>query len=84
MSLKLITPYFKTHSAAQFLESFSEPQNTVYYVGAHRSQPFASDSSPPDPFTDVYSTHYNLYDELVFGKHDPQYCLGIWNDLRYV
>ena len=69
MSLKLITPYFKTHSAAQFLESFSEPQNTVYYVGAHRSQPFASDSSPPDPFTDVYSTHYKLYDELVFGKH---------------
>ena len=68
MSLKLITPYFKTHSAAQFLESFSEPQNTVYYVGAHRSQPFASDSSPPDPFTDIYSTHYNLYDELVFGK----------------
>jgi len=69
MSLKLITPYFKTHSAAQFLESFSEPQNTVYYVGAHRSQPFTSDASPPDPLTDVYSTHYNLYDELVFGKH---------------
>lgn len=69
MSLKLITPYFKTHSAAQFLESFSEPQNTVYFIGAHRSQPFTSDTTPPDPFTDVYSTHYNLYDELVFGKH---------------
>jgi hypothetical protein len=69
MSLKLITPYFKTHSAAQFLESFSEPQNTVYFVGGHRSQPFTSDVSPPDPFTDVYSTHYKMYDELVFGKH---------------
>ena len=69
MSLKIITPNFKTHSAAQFVESFSEPQNTVYFVGAHRSQPFPSDSTPPDALTDVYSTHYNLYDELVFGKH---------------
>jgi len=69
MSLKIITPNFKTHSAAQFLESFSEPQNTVYFVGAHRSQPFPSDATPPDALTDVYSTHYNLYDELVFGKH---------------
>lgn len=69
MSLKLITPNFKTHSAAQFLESFSEPQNTTYFVGAHRSQPFANDITPPDALTDIYSTHYNIYDELVFGKH---------------
>lgn len=67
--MKLITNKFKTHAARQFLESFDEAANTIYYVAGHRSTAFSNDSSPPDPQTSVYGTHYTLYDELVFGKH---------------
>jgi len=67
--MKLITNNFKTHAAKQFVESLSEPQNTIYYLGAHRSLPFTTDALPPDPGTSIQSTHYELYDELIFGKH---------------
>ena len=66
--MKLLTNYFKTHAAKQFIESLSEPQNTVYYVGAHRSTSFPNDMAPPDPNTSTSGTHYDLYDELIFGK----------------
>lgn len=67
--MKLITNSFKTHVAKQFVESLTEPQNTIYYIGAHRSLKFNNDSLPPAPGTDLNSTHYGLYDELLFGKH---------------
>ncbi len=66
--MKLLTNYFKTHAAKQFVESLSESQNTVYYVAAHRSTSFPNDFAPPDPDTSVAGTHYQLYDELIFGK----------------
>ena len=66
---KLITTKFRTHAAAQFLESFSETSNTIYYLGAHRSIPFTNDNVPPEPENTVQDSHYTLYDELVFGKH---------------
>lgn len=67
--MKLITQNFKTHAARQFVESFNETSNTIYYIGAHKSTPFTDDNSPPDPTTNVSDTHYTLYDELIFGKH---------------
>lgn len=75
---KLITSKFRTHAAAQFIESFSEESNTVYYVGAHRSIPFTNDSVPPDPENTITKNHYELYDELVFGKHVST------NDVKYM
>lgn len=66
--MKLITNNFRTHAAKQFVESWSEPQNTIYYVGAHRSLKFTNDSIPPAPGSDLESTYYDMYDELVFGK----------------
>lgn len=66
--MKLLTNYFKTHAARQFVESLSEPQNTTYYIGAHRSTSFPNDIAPPAPDTSMSGTHYQLYDELIFGK----------------
>jgi hypothetical protein len=66
--MKLITSKFKTHAAAQFLESFSEEANTIYYIGAHKSLPFTDDNSPPDISNSTSSVHYDLYDDLLFGK----------------
>lgn len=67
--MKLITNNFRTHAAKQFAESFSETSNTIYYVGAHRSLQFTDDEAPPSPNTNITATHYDLYDELIFGKH---------------
>lgn len=66
---RLIVSNFRTHAAAQFLESVSETANSIYYIGAHKSTPFINDSLPPDPENTIASTHYSLYDDLIFGKH---------------
>lgn len=65
---KLITQNFKTQMARQFVESFSESANTIYYVTAHKSTPFTNDI-PPNPENTQNYTHYELYDDLLFGKH---------------
>ena len=67
--MKLVTNSFKIDVAKQFTEGFSESSNTIYYVGAHRSFPFADDINVPSPSETVYETQHALYDELVFGKH---------------
>ncbi len=66
--MKLLTTNFKTNQVKSFIEHVAEP-DAYYFLGAHRSIKFANDSSPPDLTTDVRSTHYQLYDELLFGKH---------------
>ena len=66
--MKLLTNYFKTHAAKQFVESFTEPQNTIYYIGAHKSTSFQNDASPPDPNTSTSGTHYELYVNLSLVK----------------
>jgi len=64
---RLILSNFRTHAAAQFLESVSETANSIYYIGAHRSVPYA-DGVTPDPENTIEENHYTLYDELIFGK----------------
>jgi hypothetical protein len=66
---KLITQNFKTQMARQFVESFSESANTIYYVTAHKSTPFTNDASAPSPENTQNYTHYELYDDMLFGKH---------------
>ena len=67
--MKLITQNFKTHAARQFVESFNESANTIYYATAHKSTPFTNDSAPPVPENTSNYTHYELYDDVLFGKH---------------
>jgi hypothetical protein len=66
--MKLITQNFKTHAARQFVESFSESANTIYYVTGHKSTPFTNDAIPPSP-ENTQNYHYELYDDVIFGKH---------------
>lgn len=67
--MKLITNNFKTHAAEQFQESFSEAANTIYYMAAHRSTPYTDDNFPPDIDASVFGTHFEMYDDMIFGKH---------------
>lgn len=65
---KLVTEYFKTHAARQLIESVNESSNSTYYMFAAKSDPFTDDQNPPSPNTSYNGTHYDLYDELLFGK----------------
>lgn len=65
---KLVTENLKTHMAKQFVESFDESSNTIYYVFAATGVPFDNESSPPVPNTSVYGISNDIYDNILFGK----------------
>jgi len=67
--MKLLTKNFKTHTARQFVESFDEAANTIYFVAAHKSTPFTDDNDPPAPINSINETSYKLFDDMLFGKH---------------
>lgn len=71
---RLLTNAFRSYLAKQFAETMLHPHgadyyDNIYYIGAHKSTSFPNDVEPPTPLTDIRSTHYDLYDELLFGKH---------------
>ena len=63
------TQKFKLNLAQQFYESIAEAANTIYYVTAHNSIPYADDLDPPEFVNSINETHYQLYDSMLFGKH---------------
>ena len=65
----LATIDIHVHSAEQFLESFSEESNTIYYAMAGKSQPFDDDLIPPVPSSSVKAGFRDLYDNFIFGNH---------------
>lgn len=66
--MKLVTENLKSHSAAQFVESFSESSNTIYYMYAAKTLAFDDDTTPPSPNNTIQGTHYDIFDEMLFGK----------------
>jgi len=66
MSKSLIVSSFRTHIANQFVESFTEPANNVYYVFAGKHTDFSN--TTPQPIDCVQTTVYDVYDSMVFGK----------------
>ena len=68
-SNKLITNYFRLHNVRQFIESISEPANTIYYVfGGKPSQYTLGDNSIDPPVASIENLYTNVYDEMVFAK----------------
>lgn len=65
---KLITTNFETHNAKQFVESFDEAANSIYYVtlGKHISWPV--DNTPPDPGASIDDSFYQVYRDMIYGK----------------
>ena len=87
----IITNKFRINNAEQFVESFSETNNTTYYLFIGRSHSWASDvdaqgntiaegtdASPPTPNDDVASEFYN-YDDMLGAKliasTDVSHCI---------
>ena len=80
----IITNKFRRHNAQQFVESFSETANTVYYMGLGRPQAYATstrgdsrtenegtDTSPLTPVDSIGDEFY-YFDDLIAAKRIQQ------------
>jgi len=76
----IITNKFRRHNAQQFVESFSESANTVYYMGLGRPQPYGTatrgdsrtenegtDTAPLTPVDSIRDEFY-YFDDLLAAK----------------
>lgn len=68
MSNQLLTDYFRLHIANQFKESITEVANSVYYVFAGRSTPFANGDVVTAPENTVNEYDIGSQDNMLFGK----------------
>jgi len=64
----LIKNEFKTHNAKQFIESLDETSNAIYYVFMGKPQAY-SESTTPVPTNSITNSQYQVWDEMVLGKH---------------
>ena len=66
---KKVNKIFNLHNATQFVESFDEPANSVYYMLASNHIDWNDDNNPPTPSDSTNYTQYELFDKSIFGKH---------------
>lgn len=69
MATKIATNKFRVHSVNKFIDSVQSTTNSnSYYVFAARSNVFDNEASPPAVTDSIDEIHYNIYDEMLFGK----------------
>ena len=56
------------HVADQYLEAFSETNNTKMYMFIGRTSPYANDSSASTPTNDIQSNDYDIYKQMLAAK----------------
>lgn len=68
--MKLTPKKFKQHLAEQFIESFTETSNNVYYVVASKHTPYSAsgDATIPEPADSERETSIEIYEDAIFGK----------------
>ncbi len=64
----LITSFFRTHSAKQFVESITESANSIYYVTGGKHIPWDDDGNPDEP-TGSVSESIDVYNDMSYGKN---------------
>lgn len=66
---KLVTPYFKSYTVNQFIESITEPANTIFYLFTGKHTPYTGgDANVATPVSDVQSLYVDQYKTMMFGK----------------
>ena len=80
---KLVTSNFSSHNAKQFVESFDETANSIYYVFMGKHTPFTetgfSDDTPPTQNNSPESAYYQPYRDMIYGKH-----INIASDVKHM
>ena len=56
------------HVADQYLEAFSETNDTKMYMFVGRTSPYANDSSASTPTNDIQSNDYDIYKQMLAAK----------------
>ncbi len=70
---KVVTSDFKLHHIRQFIESITEPANTIYYVFAGKpTQYILGDNTIDSPNTSIEALTTRVYDEMVLAKKVEQ------------
>jgi hypothetical protein len=69
MSNTYITQSFKLNSSLQFLESFNEPANNMYFMFAGRHLPWDNDARPPLPNESTKGLVTDIWDNMMYGKN---------------
>ena len=65
----LITKNFRTHLAEQFIESFTEAANNIYYLAVGKHTPYANnDQTITTPYDTTTDTVVSPYEQIIFGK----------------
>jgi hypothetical protein len=67
--MPLLTQEFKTHMAQQFVESFDESANTLYYAFTAKTTPFEDEINVPEPDNSIVNGFYAIHDDMIFAKH---------------
>jgi hypothetical protein len=65
---QLTTNNYKLHNANQFIESFNEPANTVYYMFAGIASAYGG-GVVPQAYDSVKTVQFNTYNSMLFAKH---------------
>ncbi len=66
---KLISRKFREHIGEQFIESITEPANSIYYIVASKHTPYANnDQTVPTPGDNNKELEVDVYEESIFGK----------------
>ena len=66
---KLVKSNLNTHNAKQFVESFDEAANSIYYVYLGKHTAFTDDNNPPTANNSEESSFYDQYRNMIYGKH---------------
>ena len=66
---KLVKSNLNTHNAKQFVESFDESANSIYYVYLGKHTAFTDDNNPPTANNSEESSFYDQYRNMIYGKH---------------
>lgn len=78
MALPKLTDDFKVNQAEQFLESFSEPEKTFYYMFFGRHVPWTNGTVPPVTVSSQ-AVDIDTYNHMIFAKRisPDDVCLSI-------
>ena len=64
----LVPKNFDIYVAEQFVESLTEPANSILYMFYGNHLPFENDNIPPDPEDSVSGIFHDVYDNMIGGK----------------
>ena len=68
MTHHIVPKNFDIYVAEQFIESLTEPANSILYMFYGQHLPFENDNLPPEPEDSISGIFHDVYDNMIGGK----------------